>query len=113
MSKYRTGNGCRSVMHVTSHRRSGGWPRSRRPKTTPRVPPVPRSWGPGRPWIFRVFIARLTALLKHSLPTAALIREILYSHSLLKRAILANLHQKIAKLQANVGGPNGRSAANF
>jgi hypothetical protein len=26
----------------------GGWPRSRRPKTTPGVPPVPRSWGPGR-----------------------------------------------------------------
>ncbi len=27
----------------------GGWPRSRRSfSTTPRVPPVPRFWGPGR-----------------------------------------------------------------
>ncbi len=28
----------------------GGWPRSRCPfQTTVRVPPVPRTWGPGRP----------------------------------------------------------------
>jgi hypothetical protein len=26
----------------------GWWPRSRRPKTAPRVPPVSCSWGPGR-----------------------------------------------------------------
>jgi len=31
------------------HRSAGGWPRSRCPsQTTMRVPPVPRTWGPGR-----------------------------------------------------------------
>jgi hypothetical protein len=53
------------------------------------------------------------ALLRNSLPTRALIREILYSHSLLKRAILINLSQKIAKFQTNAGGSNGRFAANI
>ena len=45
--------------------------------------------------------------------TRALIREILYSHSLLKCAILINLSQKIAKFQTNASGPNGRFQANI
>ena len=51
--------------------------------------------------------------MRNSLPTRALIREILYSHSLLKRAILINLSQKIAKFQANAGASNGRFQANI
>ena len=50
--------------------------------------------------------------MRNSLPTAALIREILYSHSLPRREILVNLSQKIAKLQANAGESNGRFQAN-
>jgi hypothetical protein len=44
-------------------------------------------------------IPHLDAFMRNSLPTAALIREILYSHSLPRREILVNLSQKIAKLQ--------------
>jgi hypothetical protein len=51
--------------------------------------------------------------MRNSLPTATLIREILYSHSLLKREILINLSQKIAKSQTNVGVSNGRIQANI
>jgi hypothetical protein len=45
-------------------------------------------------------------IVRNSLLTNGIIREILYSHSLPKRAILVNLSQRIAKLQANVGGTN-------
>jgi hypothetical protein len=58
-------------------------------------------------------IALFDAFTRNSLFKIALIREILYSHSLLKRAILINLPQKIAKLQANAGASNGRSQANI
>jgi hypothetical protein len=51
--------------------------------------------------------------MRNSLPTFAKIREILYSHSPLKRAILANLSQKIAKLQTNAGASNGRFQTNI
>jgi hypothetical protein len=51
--------------------------------------------------------------MRNSLPTAALIREILYSHSLPRREILINLSQKIAKLQTNAGASNGRFQANI
>ena len=50
---------------------------------------------------------------RNSLFKIALIREILYSHSPLMRAILVNLPQRIAKLQTNVDEPNGRSQANI
>jgi hypothetical protein len=49
----------------------------------------------------------------NSLQTFALIREILYSHSPLKREILVNMSQKIAKFQTNAGASNGRSQANI
>jgi hypothetical protein len=51
--------------------------------------------------------------MRNSLQTFAKIREILYSHSLLKREILVNLSQKIAKPQTNVGASNGRFQANI
>ena len=57
--------------------------------------------------------ALLGVLLRNSLPTFALDREILYSHSLLMRAILVNLSQKIANFQANASAPNGRFQANI
>jgi len=51
--------------------------------------------------------------MRNSLQTFAKIREILYSHPLLKRAILIHLSQKIAKLQANASAPDGRFQANI
>jgi hypothetical protein len=51
--------------------------------------------------------------MRNSLPTAAQLREILYSHSLRMRAILVNMSQKIAKPQANAGASNGRFQANI
>ena len=56
---------------------------------------------------------RFDAFTRNSLFKIALIREILYSHSLLMRAILINLPQKIAKLQTNAGASNGRFRANI
>jgi hypothetical protein len=53
------------------------------------------------------------AFMRNSLQTFAKIREILYSHSPVMRAILVNLSQKIAKLQTNVGASNGRFQANI
>ncbi len=51
--------------------------------------------------------------MRNSLPTAALLREILVSHLPQMCAILVNLSQKIAKLQTNVNGPSGRFLANI
>jgi hypothetical protein len=56
---------------------------------------------------------RFYAFMRNSLPTRALIREILYSCLSLKCAILCNMSQKIAKLRTNVGEPNGRFHANI
>ncbi len=165
---------------------AGVRPRSRRPKTTLRVPAVPRTRGPGKlrtsigskkstagsipanapgsgsavalsrpgdfapsPSVLRLIPlgtmrhcraqvgpkttpenaslhakhakngpktrsgAHLDALMGNSLPTATLIREILYSHSLPRCAILVNLSQKIAKCQANIRGSRGRFQANI
>jgi hypothetical protein len=52
--------------------------------------------------------ALLDAFMGNSLRTSALIRAILYSHLLLKRAIVCSFPQKIAKLQANIPGVIGR-----
>jgi hypothetical protein len=57
--------------------------------------------------------AHFDALMDNSLQTFALNREFLYSHPLLKREILINLSQKIAKFQANASAPNGRFQANI
>jgi hypothetical protein len=51
--------------------------------------------------------------MRNSLFPRALIREIPYSHSLQMRAILINMSQKIAKLQANANAPNGCFQANI
>jgi hypothetical protein len=51
--------------------------------------------------------------MRNSLQTGALIREILYSHLLLKRAIAINLSQKIAKFQTNASASNGCFQANI
>jgi hypothetical protein len=48
-----------------------------------------------------------------SLPTFALIREILYSCLSLECAIASKMSQKIAKFQANIQGVNGRFQANI
>jgi hypothetical protein len=53
------------------------------------------------------------AFTRNSLPTCALIREILYSHSHQKREILCNMSQKIAKPHTNAGASNGRFQANI
>jgi len=50
--------------------------------------------------------------MRNSLPTRAVIREILYSHSLRMRVILVNLSQKIAKPQANIPRVFGSFPAN-
>jgi hypothetical protein len=55
----------------------------------------------------------LSVFMGNSLQTAALIREILYSCLPLKREILVNLSQKIAKFQTNAGASNGRLQANI
>jgi hypothetical protein len=57
--------------------------------------------------------ALFDAFTRNSLPTAALIREILDSHPLQMRAILINLSQKIAKFQTNADASNGRFQANI
>jgi hypothetical protein len=59
------------------------------------------------------FWPRFDVSMRNSLPTFAKIREILYSHSPLIRAILVNLPQKIAKPQANAGAPNANFQANI
>jgi hypothetical protein len=59
------------------------------------------------------FQPHLDALPRNSLRILALVREILYSHSLRIRAILVNLSQKIAKPQANASAPNGPSQTNI
>jgi hypothetical protein len=55
---------------------------------------------------------RFDVLMRNSLFTRALIREILVSRAPLMRAILINLSQKIAKPQANIPGVFGSSPAN-
>jgi hypothetical protein len=57
--------------------------------------------------------ALLDASARNSLPPRAFDREILYSQSLPKRAILVNLSQKIANSQTNAGASNGRFQANI
>jgi hypothetical protein len=51
--------------------------------------------------------------MRNSLFKIAIVREILYSHSLLMRAILINLPQKIAKFQTNASAPDGCLQANI
>lgn len=51
--------------------------------------------------------------MRNYLQTNSLIREILYSYLLLKREIAGKMSQKIAKLQANIQGANGRFQANI
>jgi hypothetical protein len=57
--------------------------------------------------------ADYASFMRNSLSTFALNREILYSHLLLKREILINLSQKIAKSQTNAGASNGSFQANI
>lgn len=52
-------------------------------------------------------------LMRNSPPTAALVREILFSHSMRIHEMLVNLSQRITKLPTNANRPNGRSQANI